>query len=373
MRREAGLNSSLKVLLTVTGGLTGYIVVRFLLSEAVFFDSWMNNAISTAAGVFLGVVFYFSACEIIKGFDTLYDRAEKLMMGLTLSEIGICSIGIIVGLAVSYFITSPFANTRWVGLPLTICINFFLAYLGFTIAFWKRNDLSGSNNGRGNVGYGNGGYNNVGFGNGPKLLDTSVIIDGRIAEVLRTGFIEGALILPEFVLLELRRIADSSDSLKRNKGRRGLDTLNYIQKELGCYVTIEKCELPAGAEVDTELVNLAKQNRYDILTTDYNLNKVASFQGVRVLNINELNNAIKPIAMPGEEIAVEIIKEGKEAGQGIAYLADGTMIVVEGGKPYLGSTIPVVLTSVLQTAAGRMIFARPTLKALQNESMAVGV
>jgi len=314
-----------------------------------FFGANWVNIISGVSGALFAVVFFFSACEIIKASDRIYDKAFSALSGLTLYEIGVCCIGIVAGLAVSYFITIPLATLRWVGRPLTIFINCLLAFLGFSLAFWKKQDISGT---RGKW---------KGFGNGPKLLDTSVIIDGRISEILRTGFIEGELIVPEFVLVELRRIADSADSLRRSKGRRGLDILNYIQKELGFQVKIEKCELPPGAEVDTELVNLAKKNRYDILTTDFNLNKVASFQGVRVLNVNELNNAIKPIAMPGEEMIVEVIKDGKEAGQGVGYLPDGTMIVVEGGKSHIGVSIPVVLTSVLQTAAGRMIFAKPAI------------
>jgi uncharacterized protein YacL len=390
MGRKVGLNSSLKALLTVTGALTGYTVVRFLLSDASFFDSWMNIVVSVAAGLLLAVISFFSACEIIKGFDKLYERAEKLVMSLTLSEIGVCSVGIIVGLAVSYFVTAPFATIRWVGLPLTICINVFLAYMGFTIAFWKRSELSGSTRANGsnvsnfsngfNISNGINGSNGAignrgagGIGNSPKLLDTSVIIDGRIAGMLRTGFIEGELIVPEFVLEELRCIADSSDSIKRKKGRRGLDILNYIQKELGFCLTIEKCELPVGVTVDKGLLNLAKQNHYDILTTDYNLNKVASFQGIRVLNINELNNAIKPLAMPGEIINLFIVKEGKEPGQGIGYMPDGMMIVVEGGKPYIGMTISISLQSIIQSNAGRMMFAKAEVKNLQNNHVAVGV
>ncbi|MCL2163107.1 MAG: hypothetical protein FWH55_01670 [Oscillospiraceae bacterium] len=341
------MKSALKALLSITGALTGYTSARFFLSPAGLFDEFWVRNICLACSALLAVMFFFSACEIIKAFDKIYDKVEEVLSGMTIYEMGICCIGIVVGLAAAYFITLPVINLRWIGRPMAVFINFFLAYLGFTLAFWKRQDMSGSR-GRGKN-----------IGNDPKLLDTSVIIDGRIADVLRTGFIEGELIVPEFVLGELRRIADSTDSLRRNKGRRGLDVLNHIQNEMGYPVRIEKCELPVGAEVDTELMNLAKKNHYDILTTDFNLNKVASFQGVRVLNINELNNAIKPLAMPGEEISVEIIRDGKEAGQGVAYLSDGTMIVVEGGKTFLGDTIPVVLTSVLQTAAGRMIFARP--------------
>jgi len=167
------------------------------------------------------------------------------------------------------------------------------------------------------------------------------------------------LIIPEFVLQELQHIADSSDGLKRNRGRRGLDILNKLQNEQIIDVRIEKKDFPETAEVDAKLLKLAEHLNGVVLTNDYNLNKVAEFQGVQVLNINELANAVKPVVLPGEEMVVEVVKDGKESGQGLAYLDDGTMIVVDGGKKFIGQTLTVVVTSVLQTAAGRMIFAKP--------------
>jgi uncharacterized protein YacL len=192
-----------------------------------------------------------------------------------------------------------------------------------------------------------------------KILDTSVIIDGRIADICQTSFVEGPLVVPGFILEELRHIADSSDTLKRNRGRRGLDVLNRIQKELQFPVEIYDRDLGANLDVDARLIKLAKLTGGCIITNDYNLNKVAELQGVKVLNINELANAVKPVVLPGEEMLVHVIKDGKETGQGVAYLDDGTMIVVDGGKRHIGETIDVLVTSVLQTAAGRMIFARP--------------
>lgn len=194
-----------------------------------------------------------------------------------------------------------------------------------------------------------------------KILDTSVIIDGRIADICKTGFIEGTLVIPEFVLEELQHIADSSDLLKRNRGRRGLDILNKIQKELDVKVLIYEETVEESGEVDSKLVKLAKAMRGKVVTNDFNLNKVCELQGVSVLNINDLANAVKPVVLPGEEIVVQVIKDGKEHGQGVAYLDDGTMIVVEGGRDYIGTTMEVLVTSVLQTSAGRMIFAKPKL------------
>lgn len=192
----------------------------------------------------------------------------------------------------------------------------------------------------------------------PKLLDTSVIIDGRIADICETGFIEGSFIIPQFILQELQHISDSADGLKRARGRRGLDILNHIQKKVAIEVTIVEEDFPHIKEVDAKLVELGKKLGAKILTNDLNLNKVAELQGVHVLNINDLSNALKPVVLPGETIRVFVLKEGKETGQGVAYLDDGTMVVVDNAKRCIGKNVDVIVTSVLQTSAGRMIFTR---------------
>jgi uncharacterized protein YacL len=192
----------------------------------------------------------------------------------------------------------------------------------------------------------------------PKILDTSVIIDGRIADITETGFVEGTLIIPQFVLSELQHIADSSDSIKRTRGKRGLEILRRIQKQVNVEVKIVDTDYPGIKEVDAKLIELAKEVQGKIVTNDSNLNKVAELQGIEVFNINELASSLKPIVLPGEEMNVKILKEGKESGQGLAYLDDGTMIVVDNGKRQMGKTVDVIVTSVLQTSAGRMIFAR---------------
>ena len=191
-----------------------------------------------------------------------------------------------------------------------------------------------------------------------KLLDTSVIIDGRLMDIMAAGFIDGKLVVANFVLEELQKLSDSSDNLKRAKGRRGLDWVHDLQQ---CYterVLIVDNDFDDITEVDAKLVKLAKQFNADIITNDFNLNKVAEIQGVKVLNINELANAIKPVVISGEEMTVFLVKEGKEHGQAVAYLDDGTMIVVENGRKFVGSNADIIVTSVLQTAAGRMIFAK---------------
>ncbi|MBN1793485.1 MAG: hypothetical protein JW844_00810 [Candidatus Omnitrophica bacterium] len=191
------------------------------------------------------------------------------------------------------------------------------------------------------------------------ILDTSVIIDGRISDICRTKFIDGKFIIPRFVLQELQAIADSSDPIKRNRGRRGLDILNKIQKSTSMDVTISEQDFPDIREVDAKLVKLAKVLSGKIFTNDYNLNKIAELQGIPVLNINDLAESLKPVVLPGEQMTVKPIKEGKEHNQSVAYLEDGTMVVIDEGKDLIGKTIEVVITSVLQTSAGRMIFAKP--------------
>jgi uncharacterized protein YacL len=191
------------------------------------------------------------------------------------------------------------------------------------------------------------------------LVDTSAIIDGRIADLTVTGFLNGSLVVPRFVLDELRHIADSSDSLRRNRGRRGLEVLGRLRKDASVPLQVLDVGVDAGIEVDARLVELARGMKGAILTTDYNLNRVAEIQGVKVLNVNELANAVKSIVLPGETLRVDIVQEGKEAGQGVAYLDDGTMVVVENGRRYINSSHEVQVTRVLQTAAGRIIFAQP--------------
>jgi uncharacterized protein YacL len=204
-----------------------------------------------------------------------------------------------------------------------------------------------------------------------KVLDTSVIIDGRIADICETGFIDGTLVIPQFVLKELQLVADSADSLKRNRGRRGLDILQKIQKMAGLEVMISDLDFPEVREVDLKLIELARALQGKIVTNDFNLNKVAQLRGVEVLNINELANSLKPVVLPGEIMKVFILKEGKEYNQGVAYLDDGTMVVVDNARKMISKTIDIVVTSVLQTTAGKMIFGRfidPTVAAAQAAS-----
>ncbi|MDU2065193.1 MAG: PIN/TRAM domain-containing protein [Sporomusaceae bacterium] len=273
------------------------------------------------------------------------------------------SIGLAIGLIISSLLGAAFLPLPIVGKYIPGLLSIILGYLGINVAIRKRDELVAlvtaipwMNREKTKE--------KAAAVSSAKILDTSVIIDGRIADICKSGFIEGTLLIPGFVLEELQHIADSSDLLKRNRGRRGLDILNRMQKELGLVVQIDSHDFEDIAEVDAKLVKLGQLLNAKVITNDYNLNKVAELQGVSVLNINELSNAVKPVVLPGEEMVVHIVKDGKENGQGVAYLDDGTMIVVDGGKRHMGETIGVLVTSVLQTAAGRMIFAK--LKAMER-------
>ena len=274
--------------------------------------------------------------------------------------------GVLVGLLLTIMLSVAFPI---IGTGGTLVVGIVLVYLGVVATWSMKDDLRIILPGSGPV-----------TADGKdilpeqcKILDTNVIIDGRVADICRTGFIEGPIYVPGFVLDELQHIADSADSLKRARGRRGLDILNQMRTELKMMIrTYDNVDQNDRDEVDAKLVKLAKKLGGKIVTNDYNLNKVAELQGVPVLNINELANAVKPVVLPGEEMLVTIIKEGKEMNQGVAYLDDGTMIVVEGGRRRIGETLSVVTSSVLQTVAGKMIFANIRGDVVEEEEGANG-
>jgi uncharacterized protein YacL len=284
---------------------------------------------------------------------------RRIVAGVSAQTMVSGLIGLIVGLIVAALVSFPLSLLPApFGSLLPFIGAIFFAYLSVTVFVLRQNDIMGLLRSRLSTtviedgGEGGGAARSV-------LLDTSVIIDGRIADVAHTGFIFSPMVVPSFVLGELQHIADSPDGLKRQRGRRGLDVLNRLQKEPGIPFRISDLDVEGARNVDDKLVILAKQLRCPILTNDYNLNRVAELQGVTVLNINELANAVKAVYLPGEDLQVHVLQEGKEAGQGVGYLDDGTMVVVESGRDQIGRTVSVTVTKVLQTAAGRMIFARP--------------
>lgn len=306
--------------------------------------------------VISGIIGVILAPGIVELLIRITAWLEQRLNRMSIQEIVGGSIGLIIGLIIATLLGSAISWLPLVGRVLQTIITVMFGYLGVSLGMRRKEELLGF---LPRFGKDKPTKTEVKQPNSYKILDTSVIIDGRVADICKSGFIEGILLIPGFVLEELRHIADSSDLLKRNRGRRGLDILNKIRKELDVMVQIYEQDFDEIAEVDSKLVKLAQVLNGVILTNDYNLNKVAELQGVKVLNINELANAVKPVVLPGEEMTVQVIKDGKEAGQGVAYLDDGTMIVVDSGRKSIGLTITVVVTSVLQTAAGRMIFAKP--------------
>ncbi|MCL5774414.1 MAG: TRAM domain-containing protein [Firmicutes bacterium] len=344
------------IIFIVFGGLLGYSIAshtegyyKMLTPILQFANLWALVGL----GMLLGAII---APHFSNLFMRISDTVVTALHRYTLQEIVMGSVGLIFGLIIAAIIILilsfiPFSKIPIAGdfigpLAYTI-VAIFWAYLG--VYFAARLSFMQS------LGSLFGGKKNQSSIKSSKIFDTSVIIDGRIADIIKAGFIEGNLIIPKFVLEELQQIADSSDAMKRNRGRRGLDVLNALRKDPG--IEIHEKNYPETA-VDGKLVKLAQELKSSILTTDFNLNKVAQIHNIKVLNINELANAMRPVVLPGEEMTVSILKEGKEREQGVAYLEDGTMVVIEDGKKRMGETIPVEVTSVLQTVAGKMIFAK---------------
>lgn len=363
----------LRVSVALIGVLVGSASANMIISNPWIQKSFDLNLkpelelfIYAAFMILFGLIFFILFPLMLKGVKKLSKVVEASLENVRLIDIGLGIGGLVIGLVIAMLISFAFYQIPfpWIGGILTIIIYIILGYIGFTLPIKKREDILlafQTNRREKEVNVPVGQKKPVKRkGNAiPKLLDTSVIIDGRIFDICKTGFIEGPLVIPVFVLNELQLISDSSDELKRNRGRRGLDILNKIQTDLEIEVQITEEDFDDTHEVDAKLVKLGKSTKGKILTNDYNLNKVATVQGVDVLNINELANAVKPIVLPGEEMKVLLVKGGKENGQAVAYLDDGTMIVVENGKKYIGNTTAVLVTSILQTAAGRMIFAKP--------------
>ena len=343
-------------------GLLGYSYIHWLFAIlSVMFFSWIGWVITPF---------------IIKYLLKYSEMVASVLAKAPSADIIVSLIGVLVGLILANLIGAPFSRLPIVGSYIPIVLSLVLALTGAKVALHKSKDILG-------LFYRSRSRENVGdkitesreeplpedtvvdiaampaeLAAGNKLLDTSVIIDGRIADILKTGFLEGNLVVPHFVLDELQRLSDSSDNLKRAKGRRGLDLIQEMQDMFHHVVVVKDIEYDMFQDVDSKLIALARDTGSVIVTNDFNLNKVASIQGIQILNINDLANAMKPVVIPGEEMTAYLLREGKENGQAIAYLQDGTMIVVEGGRKYIGNKIKVAVTSVLQTSAGRMIFAK---------------
>ncbi len=348
----------IRLLGAALGGLVGLVLAG--MGEGLFTDAGYAGFL-LAAWVVAWVVVGFAILPYLTLVPATWLISQ--VEDLSTAEFVTAVIGLTLGLLMGLLLGVPLANLPppWGDvLPLGVSLFLGLGMLGLTVA--KRRDLIVAAQSTGLLRRGDDSKGPERSGDPRIVVDTSAIIDGRIAEIVESGFIYGTLVVPRFVLDELQHIADSSDTLRRNRGRRGLEILNRMQKEPGTPVEIVEDAVPSESEVDAKLVALARARSGVILTNDFNLNRVAELQGVRVMNINSLANAVKPAVLPGEELRVRVIQEGKEAGQGVGFLDDGTMIVVEGGARHIDKDLDVAVTRVLQTVAGRMIFAQPRLE-----------
>lgn len=322
----------IRIILALACSISGYAIAYYTSSNSFL-------VLKSITGLIIGLLIALIVIKIEKDI-------RKLSLKVILGGVSGMTIGLLIAFIFSFglsFVSKIRENEQAVPWVYLIITGIF-SYLGLTLGSKKIEEFKFSHIDS---------KTNHDF----RILDTSVIIEGRIADICDSGFIEGNLIVPRFVLNELQLVADSSDSMKRLRGRRGLDVLNHLQKSPNISIDIVEQDFPKIKGVDGKLVALAKQLNAKLLTNDYNLNKVAELQGIRVLNINELANAMKPVVLPGEQMTVKIVREGKEAGQGVAYLDDGTMIIVDNAQKLVNSNVKVTVTSVLQTTAGRMIFS----------------
>ena len=388
MNRSKPIVRMMRVLITLLGAGVGAAVAALatpflsrMLPDVFGRMRWLA-VLYTGLCLVFGLVFFVLSGSIIDKTMRLIARMESKWSQLSTRQIFLSSAGLVMGLLVAYLVTQLIlsAGATLMTISLSALTYLVLGFVGLRMGYSRSRKASrrsrrqqddllsvadelmeeavetlDDEDSDGDEPVRAGGYAGMAC---RKYLDTSVIIDGRIADVAHAGFLEGEIVVPAFVLAELRHIADSADNLRRARGRRGLDVLNRLQKMDGLHITVDERDYADVDEVDVKLLRLCREMGGAVVTNDYNLNKVAGVTGIRVLNINDLANAVKPMLVAGEELNVQIVREGKEPGQGVSFLDDGTMIVVENGKRYVGEMVGIVVTTVLQTSAGRMIFAR---------------
>lgn len=352
----------IKYIISIGGGTLGffiYYVTKNLLQDirpSYMSKNMFDIGLPTLFIILFAIIFYAVSPYLIRQFQKIANYVQNQILKMPLPELVTSIIAFIVSIVVAYLLSNPISKIPFVGIPLAVLMYIFLGYIGINVGRIRKDEITKfiqtkkinpkEKTNRKNI-------NAM-----PKILDTSVVIDGRISDIIQTGFIEGKIVVPTFVLDELRYIADSADDLKRVKGRRGLDILNEIQNNANVTVDIDDTKIEDVEEVDIKLLKLAEKINGCVVTNDYNLNKVAQIQNIKILNINELSNAVKPRLVAGEKITLNVVKEGRDSAQGVGYLDDGTMIVVENGRKAVGTTTQVEVSSILQTPAGRMIFAR---------------
>lgn len=341
-----------------------YGIVYLAVAIGVFLLVWefsagmavVERSIAVFATVSLGVIVAVVLLPpLVNLFRSVLGFFVNQLFKMPVQDIVSAVLGLIIGLVIASLLNTVVGKINIIGPYISVVSLLILSYMGMVVSYRKRNELWRWMSWRGGRSHT---AEPVEQCNNSKILDTSVIIDGRIADICRAGFLEGQLVVANFVLDELRHIADLPDFVKRNRGRRGLDVLKRMQRELPGRVVVSDVDFPDVAEVDNKLLRLAQQMKGAVVTNDYNLAQVAQVQGVPILNINELSEAMKAVLLPGEHFMIDVIHAGKENNQGVAYLDDGTMVVLENGRPYIGRRVQADVSSVLQTAAGRMVFAR---------------
>jgi uncharacterized protein YacL len=387
---ESGINGVMKIavriIMTIVFGIVGYQVAQFTLELKL---AWLKNFTTPMEYIWVAFsILFFALCGFIATHFVWWvlkktgQIFENMLQNVSIPDIVVAICGLIVSLLLANLIAIPFIfiNIPGVGFYITIALNMFFAFVGMRAFLKRRDDVWGMI--LDIVGKGNRITRRRARGNteisvlrsemgdypaplehaetGEKVLDTSALIDGRILDIANTGFLEGTLILPRFVLTELQGVADSSEPTRRSRGRKGLNVVSELQKIKTMVVNIVDISARdlKRDKVDEALVELCKKMGAKIVTTDYNLNQIARIEGVKVLNVNDLANALKPQFLPGDMVKIDIIRQGKEHGQGVGYLEDGTMLVVEDGEDSIGTTSDVIITSMLQTSAGRMVFGK---------------
>jgi len=345
------LKKVFKFILSGLGFFSAFVAMMELFPNGIVSSELINTLIFFGSSVFVSIICYLFSSLIINNFPKMADKFESYIKErkYTMYEFILAGIGLVAGLIIANLICMPVVSIKFVGVPISLVVNLMLAYLGMSIMLRYKQDRFFSR------------FKKKFEEDVPKedakLLDTSAVIDGRIFDIILTGFIEGKIVIPQYVITELGMLADSEDNIKRAKGRRGLDLLNIMQKEMSDCFIFENNVFDTAKGVDELLIEDALAQNLSIITNDFNLNKIAQLKNIKVLNINELAGALKPLASVGDEISVLISKKGKERAQGIGYLESGTMVVIENTKDMVGETVKAVVTSVIQTKAGRMVFA----------------
>jgi len=338
---------TLRIILSICGGITGFSIVSSLETEYL-----VNYSLAVTISIYIivisifALIMYFISGKVLNGINKAFGKAEKSVSDISIYEIVVILIGLLLGLIIANLIAIPLKNIDIIGGPIALILNGFFGLLGMYIMYKKSDEISFSK------------FKGIIGKESIKVVDTCVLIDGRLNEIIRTGFIKGALLVPTFILMELQMLADSNDDAKRAKGKRGLELLEQLKKDHSSTIIKDTEFDRMDVQTDVKLIKYAQKHKCTIITLDYNLNKVAAVTGIKVLNINDLSNSLKSTAIPGESMIIKIHKKGKEEQQGIGYLDDGTMVIIENGQQYIGKTKEVKVKSVTQTSAGRLIFTK---------------